>query len=325
MINDDRLVIVTGAMGFIGSSLINHLYDKENVIAVDLYESDTWHYIKNCKIYDFWHPQELIEKDSSWMQENVKHIYHLGAKTDWNIGISELIEWNTRFSIEILRKFNSLQTKIIYASDALVYGVNSKNHKESHRLNPANAYACSKAWIDQIITPDMWNVIGLRLYSVYGPNEYHLYSHASEFMQIYLQLIECDSVSLPKSNNALINDGYQSRDMIYIDDVVAAMCELANMPMDPEQEPNAIMLNLGSGKSVSLIELTKLIMKYSGIKSKIVFSDPLPNRMGLQNHCQANVENLNTYRIRARTSLDDGIQKYLRLWDENLYNIFCAW
>lgn len=224
--NKRKMIVVTGAAGFIGSCLVSGLNAKgyEDLILVDDFSRSEKEPNLNSKVFS----QKVDREDfAQWLDENHKMVYfifHIGARTD-----------TTEFDTEIFDKLNLNYTKkvwqqcaeyaipLVYASSGATYGLGEHGYSDSHeivsKLKPLNPYGDSKNDFDiwalkQEKSPYFW--AGLKFFNVYGPNEYHKGRMASVIFHAYNQIREKGFVKLFRSHNPEYKDGEQLRDFIYV-------------------------------------------------------------------------------------------------------------
>ena len=191
------------------------------------------------------------------------------------------------------------ETKLIYASSAAVYGNGPIPMKEDRKLSPLNSYASSKCMIDKLAEKTMKekniSIIGLRYFNVYGPKEAHKGKSASMIWQLSRTIKE-------KRVPRIFKDGEQSRDFIYVKDVVSA-----NIRAMESKERG--IFNIGTGKSVTFNRIIKILNEIFGTSFRPEYFDNPYNFY--QNHTQADT-NLSSkiLKWKSRFSIEDGIKDY---------------
>lgn len=272
------IVVVTGAMGFIGSCLATALYRTGNyrmVLSDDFsakHKQRNLESIADCEQVDRDHIAEWIAAQEKGA---VAWVLHIGARTD-----------TTEFNQEIFDKLNIQSTRsiwdvctrlhipFIYASSAATYGNGEHGYRDDHALvpllQPLNPYGWSKqemdAWIlHQQTAPPNW--YGLKFFNVYGPNEYHKGRMASVILHAYRQMQQSGRVKLFRSHHPDFLDGYQLRDFVYVLDVVKVIMWLM------EHRPESGLYNLGTGKAEPFYALAASTAKAMGIPLVIDWVD----------------------------------------------------
>lgn len=311
------MIVVTGAVGFIGSQLIEKLNNENfnNVIAVDKFDNP----IKNRNIEGL----KILEKVDrevfhQWLDvnyEEVEFIFHIGAKTDTTLFDEELLNrLNTQYTKDLWLRCVKYQIPIVYASSAATYGLGEHGYDDDEKqipnLQPLNPYGQSKQdfdiWaLEQSEKPFYW--AGLKFFNVYGPNEYHKGRMASVVWHAYNQIKDTGTMKLFRSHNAQYKDGEQMRDFVYVKDVVDVCYWLMHHRKDSG------IYNLGSGKARTFLDLTKAVFKAMGKEENISFIDtPEDIRDKYQYFTEASMDKLRGIGYsRKFHDLEEGVEEYV--------------
>ncbi len=318
MIGKDKIILLTGAAGFIGSYLLGFLNKQgyKNIIIADEFdEEDKWF---NFDSKEFMAKVER-EKLFGWLEENkpaISFVFHLGARTDtteFDYSIHEKL--NVAYSKDIWNYCVSNNIPLVYASSAATYGSGELGYNDDHelveKLHPLNPYGVSKNEFDkwalqQTAQPPFW--AGLKFFNVYGPNEYHKGRMASVIFHSFNQIRSTGKVKLFKSHRPDFKDGQQLRDFIYVEDV-AKVCHWL---MD-NNVPSGLY-NLGTGKARSFEDLTKATFTAMGKEPVIEYIDmPEDIRDKYQYFTEANMSKLkNSGYTEEFFSLEEGVSDYVR-------------
>ncbi len=311
------MIVVTGAVGFIGSQLIKKLnnHNFNEIIAVDKFDRED----KNKNIEGL-RIKQRIDRDEfiSWLEANgkaVEFIFHIGAKTDTALFDVELLtKMNTEYTKSIWKLCIANQIPLVYASSAATYGLGEYGYDDDEsqieKLKPLNPYGQSKQDFDvwglkQEEKPFFW--AGLKFFNVYGPNEYHKGRMASVVWHAYNQIKKTKAMKLFRSHNPEFKDGEQMRDFVYVKDVVDVCYWLMHHRKDSG------IYNLGSGKARTFLDLTKAVFKSMGLQPDITFIDtPEDIRDKYQYFTEANMAKLKSIGYtKPFYSLEEGIKDYL--------------
>lgn len=219
--------IVTGAAGFIGSKLVEGLNRRgiTQIIAVDnLAQSEKFKNLVSCEIADYLDQAQLAERLDS-LEGSVEAILHQGACSDTMESDGRyMMENNYAYSRRLLEWSQEEEIPFLYASSASVYGAGPEYREERARERPLNIYGYSKFLFDQVVRGMLRvsraQIVGLRYFNVYGPNEAHKGRMASVAYHAYRQLLAEGRVRLFVGSDGY-RDGEQRRDFIHVDDVVA--------------------------------------------------------------------------------------------------------
>jgi ADP-L-glycero-D-manno-heptose 6-epimerase len=219
--------IVTGAAGFIGSKLVEGLNRRgiTDVIAVDnLQHADKFRNLAGCEIADYVDQADFIAGLERY-EGSVETVFHQGACSDTMESDGRyMLDNNYTYSRRLLDWCQEEEVPFIYASSASVYGAGPEFREERGCENPLNVYGYSKFLFDQYVRRMLQTknsqVVGLRYFNVYGPNEAHKGRMASVALHAYQQLHAEGRVKLFVGADGY-RDGEQRRDFIYVDDVVS--------------------------------------------------------------------------------------------------------
>ena len=316
--NQKPILVITGAAGFIGSCLLAE-YARKNthhLIAVDDFTIE-----KKQANFVGTTDAEFIDREVflDWFSAHaaqVDAVLHIGARTNTTEqDLAILDHLNFQYSIRIWDLCTEHQIPMIYASSAATYGNGEHGYVDDHALipslKPMNPYGQSKQDFDlwvlaQEKTPPFW--AGLKFFNVYGPNEYHKGRMASVVMHTFNQIQATGAMSLFRSHKEGVADGYQSRDFVYVKDVVHVIVFLL------EHKPNSAIYNLGSGVANPFIDLARYTFEAMGKDPKISFVDtPIDIRDTYQYYTCASMEKLNKAGYsQAFHSLKEGVFDYVQ-------------
>ncbi|MHB2153484.1 ADP-glyceromanno-heptose 6-epimerase [Calditrichota bacterium GD2] len=310
------MIIVTGAAGFIGSCVVSRL-NKEgitDIIAVDvLRENDKWKNLRHLDFADYLDREQLFDFLAG--AANIEAIIHMGAcsaTTERNAHY--LMENNYRYTLKLAQFALNHGARFIYASSGATYGLGELGYDDDedniHRLRPLNMYGYSKQLFDLKARREGWfkNMVGLKFFNVYGPNEYFKGDMASVVFKAFNQIQETGYVRLFKSHRPDFKDGEQLRDFVYVKDVLEVILFFLQNP-----DKNGLF-NVGSGKARSFLDLVKATFAAMDKKPNIVFFDmPEHLRDRYQYFTEARIEKLRKAGYQKEfASLERGIEDYVQ-------------
>ena len=291
--------IVTGGAGFIGSNLALALEERgASVLVIDDFSSGDF---KNLPEFR----GELVSQDVNkvtWEKFGSPDvIFHQAALTDTTVlDQKRMMQNNVEGFGKVLEFSLRHQIRLVYASSAGVYGNEPAPQRENGRLKPLNPYAYSKLIGDQMAeraaVDSKTPIIGLRYFNVFGLREQHKGKAASMIYQLAEQI---RSGRRPR----IFHDGEQTRDHIYIRDVVDANLKA----LEAKQSGIA---NVATGKATSFNRLIEIL---NDVLETNFAPDYFDNPYAFyQNQTQADTTQAwKLLGFEARYSVERGIKEYL--------------
>jgi len=242
-----KKILITGGTGFIGSHLVKRLKAQGHQISViDNLSASRKNLPAGVKFYqkDICHPSLL----KLFQKIRPEVVYHLAADNRITSSPEETLKTNIIGSFNILHVSKLVNIKhFIFTSSAAVYG-ESKTFpiKESHPTKPISAYGVSKLTAElycQLFQPHFPSTI-FRFANVYGPGQ----SSSSEGGVVAIFINQ----SLKNQRPIIYGSGRQTRDFVYVDDVIDALVLALKTPKN-------FILNIGSSQPTSILHLFRLI------------------------------------------------------------------
>jgi ADP-L-glycero-D-manno-heptose 6-epimerase len=252
--------VVTGAAGFIGSRLVAALnrHGVSDIIAVDnLAHADKFKNLAGCDIADYVDQAEFVSRLEGYAGA-IEALLHQGACSDTMESDGRyMMENNYAYSRRLLDWCQDEEVPLVYASSASVYGAGREFREERACEAPLNIYGYSKFLFDQhvrkILPGRASQVVGLRYFNVYGPNEQHKGRMASVAFHAYQQLLSAGKVRLFVGSDGYA-DGEQRRDFVHVDDVVDV-----NLWFLEHRDVSGVY-NCGTGRAQSFNELAAAVI-----------------------------------------------------------------
>ena len=256
--------LVTGAAGFIGSSLIDSLLGKgRNVVGVDDFSRnyDPKQKRENIKealqnVNFEMRSANLLEPGSLEMLNGVDTVYHLagqpGVQTSWGSGFETHLERNVLATQILLERcLENNVRRVVIASSSSVYGPTNRESKETDLPHPVSPYGVSKLAAEHLASVYAergLDVISLRLFTVYGPRQ-------RPDMSIHRMF----NSALKGEPFPLWGEGKQRRSFTFVDDIV----EVFQLAGSVREARNRV-LNAGGAEPVELLDLIKTVEELVG-------------------------------------------------------------
>lgn len=243
-------VVVTGAAGMIGSNIVHGLnaIGIDDVIAVDdLTDGPKYRNLLGAKISDYFDRTDFYGRFARGEFGKVDAVLHQGACSDtMEHNGRYMLDTNYRCSKDLLDACQRSGTRLLYASSAATYGGSASFREEPEFEKPLNVYGYSKLLFDNIVRRMLpsatTQVAGFRYFNVYGPREQHKGRMASVAFHHFNQFRDTGRVKLFGEYGGYAA-GEQSRDFVFVDDVVAVNLWFLKNPQASG------IFNLGSGRA----------------------------------------------------------------------------
>jgi ADP-L-glycero-D-manno-heptose 6-epimerase len=246
--------LVTGASGFIGSNLALELQKHGEVVGLCSMNPG---YQQNLKDFKGKFVQADIRGFDYSSLGEFDAIFHQAAVTDTTVTDRRLMfTTNVNAFIELLDYAVAINChKVVYASSAATYGKGKVPMMETDPSKPANLYASSKVEMEMVGREYQkkfreMSIVGLRYFNVYGPREFHKNKAASMVYQLYQQISK-------RERPRIFKWGEQSRDFIYVKDVV-----LANLKAYEFKDGG--VFNVGTGIATSFNRVIEVLNQALG-------------------------------------------------------------
>ena len=295
----NKLVVVTGGAGFIGSHIAWELVKDNEVIVIDnLYTGREENVPPGAKLVradvrDYNAIADLIS--------SADYVFHEAAQVSVVESIRDPVfteEVNVLGTLNILKALLEGHGKLVFASSAAVYGDNPNLPlKESERLRPLSPYGVTKATGEEYLRVfhELYGlpVVALRYFNVFGPRQG--FNQYAGVISIFINR------ALAGEPLVIFGDGKQTRDFIYVKDVVKA-----NLMVAESKRANGRVFNVATGRQTSILELATKIIEITGTTSSILFEKPRPGDI---RHSLADISEIRKLGFEAEWSLEEGLKE----------------
>lgn len=309
------MILVTGGAGFIGSNIVkglNSMGIEDILIADNLSNGHKCRNMNALKFRDYIDKEDLlkrVEEGGKWDFDMIIHQGACSSTTEWDG--KYMMSNNYEYSKTLFRYAAEGGARFIYASSASVYGNGDKGFAENpENENPLNVYAFSKYLFDQWVRRESEKtenqVVGLRYYNVYGPQENHKGKMASTAWHFFHQLRKEGKTRLFEGSEKFI------RDFIYVEDLFNVVRFFI------ENGDKSGIYNCGTGKAESFLEIAKTLIEIEG-KGSIEYV-PFPEELKgkYQAFTEADMGKLRSAGYKGSfRPVKEGVRDYYRYLSEN--------
>jgi UDP-glucose 4-epimerase len=260
--------LITGAAGFLGSSLANHLAREG-------------HQVRGLDDLSTGDPQALVadvhftrgdvrDRPKLWtLLQEVDVVYHLAARVSVPESVLYPLDYthvNVDGTVALMEAIRDVGVRrVILASSGAVYGDQPEQPlQETHTPNPRSPYAVSKLSAEYYVRTigGLWGIetVSLRIFNAYGPGQHLPASHPPVVPHYLKQALRGGTLVVHGS-------GTQTRDFVFVDDVVSALVAAATAP-----NLNGLVINIGSGKETSIRDLIKAVLEVTASQADVIYN-----------------------------------------------------
>lgn len=260
--------LITGGAGFLGSALANRLVSNGHEVRVvdDLSRGDRNALLENVHFTR----GDINNIPLLWsMLQEVDCVYHLAAQVSVAQSILYPRDYNTvnvGGTVSLMEAMRDAGIRrVVLASSGAIYGDQEKHPvRETDPVRPDSPYAVSKWAAEQYVHTigELWGIetVALRIFNAYGPGQSLPVSHAPVIPRFLRAILTGGSV-------VIFGDGNQSRDFVYVSDVVEALVRAATA-----KAVNRKVLNVGSGQETTVNEIVEQMEICTGRQAQRVWN-----------------------------------------------------
>ena len=268
-------VLITGGAGFIGSHLCDHLIARgDEVLVIDDLSSGSRANLAGLLSHERLTFIEANVLELSALTASLgplDHIVHLAALISGYDSLwkpDEYIDLNLKGLMRVIELAAATQASITFASSSTVYGGDPEPSKhEGQTPTPITMYALSKLAGEHML--EMYHrlhqipYVALRLFNVYGPRQSPTHPYANVTCKFSRAAALGDPITL-------YGDGQQTRDFIYVHDVVDAIARTMG-------QARRAIYNVGTGQDASILSLIQTLERLSESALRVEPREPWPN------------------------------------------------
>jgi UDP-glucose 4-epimerase len=263
-------ILITGGAGFLGSALANRLVSPGGAHTVlvldDLSAGDP----RRLDPRVLFTRGDVKDVPKLWtMLQGVDCVYHLAARVRVPESIyypGDYNDCNVGGTVALMEAVRDTGVKrVVFASSAALYGEQATQPiSESQPPNPNSPYGVSKLAAEYYVSTlgalNGIETVSLRIFNTYGPGQELPPSYPPVIPHLLRQALMGGSL-------VIFGDGNQTRDFVYVDDVVDALVAVATAG-----EVNRAVINIGSGQETSIHDLAGRIARATGRKADVLYN-----------------------------------------------------
>lgn len=296
-------VLITGGAGFIGSHLAEHLQGRAAVRVLDDLSTGYRRNLARLDV-DFIHGSILDRPTLQRAMEDVDYVFHLAALVSVPASVTNpylCVELNVVGLLNVLEVAAEHDVrKLCFSSSAAVYGDSPTVPKREEMCpEPTSPYAMTKVdgefYCRQFSKQGRLETVALRFFNVFGPRQDPTGPYAAAVPIFFRNALAGSSITI-------YGDGGQTRDFVYVKDIVAALEFAATVPGVTG------VFNAGYGEEITILELAQRIVSLAGSRSPIRFESSRP---GDVRHSRACIQRLREAGFSPTGTLHEGLEQML--------------
>jgi UDP-glucose 4-epimerase len=261
-------ILVTGVAGFLGSALAQQLLeDGHEVHGLDDLSTGKEDAIPNGVEFEL---GDMLDRPKLWtLLQDVECVYHLAAKVAVQESILYPREYNSTNvggTVSVMEAMRDVGVKrVVFTSSGAIYG--AQKAQPLHELmvpSPDSPYAVSKLSAEYYVKTigQLWGIetVTLRIFNAYGPGQHLPADHPPVIPNFLKQAVKGGSLIVHNSGN-------QTRDFVYLGDVVNALAKAGSAT-----GVDGTTINIGSGKEYSVVDLVNNVIELTGADTETIYN-----------------------------------------------------
>jgi UDP-glucose 4-epimerase len=270
--------LITGAAGFLGSTLANYLVrEGHQVRALDDLSTGNPQALAPDVLFT---RGDVNDRPKLWtLLQDVDCVYHLAARVSVPESVLYPREYNAANvggTVSLMEAMRDVGVRrVVFTSSGAVYGDKQEQPlRENASPNPHSPYAVSKLAAEYYVRTigELWGIetVSLRIFNAYGPGQHLPPSHPPVIPNFLRQAMRGGTL-------VMHGDGSQTRDYVFVDDTVSAMIAASTAP-----GIDRTVINIGSGSETSVRDLVRLVLEVTGTEPEVInnpHNDPGVSRM----------------------------------------------
>jgi UDP-glucose 4-epimerase len=300
--------LVTGAAGFLGSALARRLVREGHVVrGIDDLSTGDPQTVSGM----LFTRGDIEDRPKLWtLLQDVDCVYHMAARVSVSESVLYPREYNATNvggTVSLMEAMRDVGVRrVVFISSGTVYGQQDRQPlTESMAPNPRSPYAVSKLAAEYYVRTigALWGIetVSLRVFNAFGPGQPLPASHPPVIPNMLRQAVR-------KGTLVLHGDGAQTRDFVYVDDVVRAMVAAATAP-----KVDRTVINIGTGYETSIQALARQVLEVTGSSAEIIKA--ARTSAGATRMCADLSLAADLLSFEARIDLRRGLEKTLELDD----------
>jgi UDP-glucose 4-epimerase len=261
-------ILITGVAGFLGSALAQKLVNAgHEVLGLDDLSTGKEEVIPTGVQFEL---GDMLDRSKLWtLLQGVECVFHLAAKVAVQESILYPREYNSTNvggTVSVMEAMRDMGVKrVVFTSSGAVYGAQiAQPLHEDMVPAPDSPYAVSKLSAEYYVKTigRLWGIetVTLRIFNAYGPGQHLPADHPPVIPYFLKQAVKGGSLIIH-------NSGTQTRDFVYLDDVVDALTKASTA-----SGVDAATINIGSGNEVSVLDLAAEITELTGAETQTIFN-----------------------------------------------------